>query len=443
MKIDINEIMKNQPIVNIGMIGHVSHGKSTIVKALTGKTTQQHEDEKHRNITIRLGYANAKIFKCSNCEPPSNCASAPSHINNLKCKICGNEMELVVHISTVDSPGHSSLMSTMLNGTSVMDSTILTVSINEDNIPAPQTVQHVMATEIANLPNLCVCANKIDLSPRHEAERRLKKLQKYLENTICEDSPIIPVVATLGINMDVLCYELCKLRDTIINKKCYDNIANEPCKMIIIRSFNVNKPGTAIKDLKGGVIGGSILSGMIKVNDDVVIKPGFILKNVDYDEKNENINQKRWKYQPIQSKILSIYSENNKLDYAISGGLIGVQLDIDPSFAADDGMIGNVMMSLNEQQNYGVYEDIELEYTPITNKELKVDDLVFVNANANNSRCCVMRYKKNKLILKMISGPVCMAIDDMVTISAKSHNNEGIVVIGRGKLLDGNPCGEI
>ena len=428
---NIKQVMNNQPVINIGMIGHVSNGKSTIVKSLTGKATQKHSDEKERNITIKLGYANAKIYKCNSCESPDNYASTASNIFQLNCKHCESEMELVNHVSFTDCPGHFFLMATMLNGTCVMDYTILVESLNNDIIPAPQTIEHVKATTLTNTPNKIICINKLDLIKRPEAEKKLNIFQKYASNTILKDSAIIPIAASLGLNMDVLCEELAKLE--IPNRKI-----NVPQRMIIIRSFNANKPGTNIKDLKGGIIGGSLLDGMIKINDNVILKPGIIIPNEKYDENNcENT---KWNYKPIQSQIISIHSENNKLEQAIPGGLIGVQLDIDPSISSDDGLIGNVMVTLDNEQDFEVFEDIEIEFIPFTNDELclKKNDKVFVNANANNRSCSIFKFKKNKMILKLLTSPICIKKGDTVTISINTTEGEGITIIGKGIILDGN-----
>ena len=62
MELKYSEILQNQPIYNIGSIGHVASGKSTLVRSITGIKTQKHSSEQERNITINIGYANAKIF---------------------------------------------------------------------------------------------------------------------------------------------------------------------------------------------------------------------------------------------------------------------------------------------------------------------------------------------------------------------------------------------
>jgi len=154
-----------QPQINIGMIGHVSDGKSTLVKALTGQTTQRYSQEKQNNLTIKLGYANCKIIKCTTCPEPECYSSVASSIMDYKCKNCDGYAIIVNHVSFVDCPGHHSFMQTMLSGTSVMDYTILVESLGNKQIPAPQTIKHLNSIEATQIENCMVILNKIDLVP--------------------------------------------------------------------------------------------------------------------------------------------------------------------------------------------------------------------------------------------------------------------------------------
>ncbi|KAJ2287274.1 eukaryotic translation initiation factor 2 subunit gamma, partial [Coemansia sp. RSA 2706] len=120
------EVMANQATINIGTIGHVAHGKSTLVKAISGVNTVRFKNELERNITIKLGYANAKIYKCDNPEcPRPGCfrsyGSDKATVFACERPGCGGKMQLLRHVSFVDCPGHDLLMATMLNGAAVMD----------------------------------------------------------------------------------------------------------------------------------------------------------------------------------------------------------------------------------------------------------------------------------------------------------------------------------
>ncbi|KAJ8113865.1 hypothetical protein ONZ43_g5048 [Nemania bipapillata] len=110
------EIIARQATINIGTIGHVAHGKSTVVKAISGVQTVRFKNELIRNITIKLGYANAKIYKCNNKEcPRPTCFRSYKSDQRVDppCERegCGGTYELLRHVSFVDCPGHDILMS--------------------------------------------------------------------------------------------------------------------------------------------------------------------------------------------------------------------------------------------------------------------------------------------------------------------------------------------
>lgn len=313
-----------QPQINIGMIGHVSDGKSTLVKVLTGQTTQRYSQEKQNNLTIKLGYANCKIIKCQMCPEPECFSSVGSNVMEYKCKKCGGLAELVNHVSFVDCPGHHSFMQTMLSGTSVMDYTILVESLGNKQIPAPQTIKHLNSIESTNIENCLIVLNKIDLVSKEKCREAILNIKNFICNFKANKNEILPISASLNINIDIICSILAKLKPKKIN-------SDNTFRMNIIRSFNCNKPGISIENLQGGVIGGSIQSGSIKIDDDVFIYPGILYEDLE-------------EFKPIKTKVLSINSDSNKLQKATSGGLIGIQLDIDPGLTGNDKLVGNQLI---------------------------------------------------------------------------------------------------
>lgn len=419
--------MLNQPILNIGTIGHVSNGKSTIVKDISGASTQRHTSEKIRNITIRLGYANAKIWKCPKCIPPLCYQSTSSGEFIYECKHCSNECELIRHVSFTDCPGHNLFMSTMLNGTCVMNYTILVESCGNDIIPAPQTLEHYgIVKKIGILPKL-ICLNKIDLfsKSKQKAQDVINKLKQFFINN-GDDIPIIPVSATLNCNIDVLCEYIAKF--PIPQKDLTENF-----KMLIIRSFNINTPETNLCHLKGGVVGGSLTKGIITTDQNVIIYPGYVKRN----------NYLNWTYTPIKCKVLSIKSDNNVLGYAISGGLIGVQLDIDPGMTGDDKLIGQVMFRENHNgDKINVFEKIQIKYNKIDNSiNIKQNDILYVNINSNNIKCTVIESDDNTMTLDM-EKPVCIQIEDSITLNV-SRGRDSIHIFGHGIIINGILCNRI
>ena len=137
-------MISRQATINIGTIGHVAHGKSTLVYAISRVRTQRHGAEKIRNITIKLGYANAKIYRCNCPEPDCWRSFGSDKEDSPMCQKCGTSMVLQRHVSFVDCPGHDILMATMLNGAAVMDAALLIVAANQP-CPQPQTSEHVAA----------------------------------------------------------------------------------------------------------------------------------------------------------------------------------------------------------------------------------------------------------------------------------------------------------
>merc|ERR1712188_357510 len=268
------EVISRQATINIGTIGHVAHGKSTVVKAISGVQTVRFKNELERNITIKLGYANAKIYKCTNAECPrpgcyksygSNKEDTPMCLR----KGCGGTMELQRHVSFVDCPGHDILMATMLNGAAVMDAALLLVAGNE-SCPQPQTSEHLAAVEIMKLRHIIILQNKIDLVKEDQAVAQQQDIRRFIEGTVAEGAPIVPISAQLRYNLDAVAEYLCDHIPVPVR-----DFTSKP-RMIVIRSFDVNKPGEEVKDLKGGVAGGSILHGVLRRGQQIEVRPGHV-----------------------------------------------------------------------------------------------------------------------------------------------------------------------
>lgn len=442
----IASAMKNQPIVNIGMIGSVSDGKSTLTKCLTGTATQKHTAELKRNITIKLGYANAKIFKCDFCPSPQNFQCAPSYTVDLNCKLCNNPTTLIMHTSHVDCPGHDDLINVMLNGTAVMDYTLLVESCQNEVFPEKQTIEHYNITKTVGIKPLAGILNKSDLmiNNKNKIFEMINVLRNFMTNNnnlennnnltndstndlenIKQNIPIIPISGTLELNIDVVCELLAKL--TVPKKDLTSDF-----KMIVIRSFNVNHPGISIENLKGGVLGGSIVRGIMKINDHAIIYPGFKTKIL-----NATDQETRFKYTPLKCRVISINSDKNNLDFAISGGLIGVQLDIDPGLSCNDNLVGQVLLKDSDNLSHvKVFEIIQITHNKLQ-KDIVINegDFVIANINSNNIKCKIIK-KKSKYLNLLLDTPICAEINDKVTINAIIFGKQ--VIYGYGEILDGS-----
>lgn len=426
MTVNMNEIRQKNPTINIGMIGSVSNGKSSITEKITGIRTQRHSSETKRNITIKLGYANAKIYKCNKCPPPECYQSHGSETYEANCNHCSEPLVLVKHVSFVDSPGHNQLMAVMLNGTSVMDTSILVESINNNPIPGQQTREHVKAAKIIGLDINLIAINKLDLVKRDDALEKIEEFKKYLTDEGLDKKPIIPVVANYNLNMDVLCEWICKIPEPVRDLTSYVH-------MIIVRSFNVNHQDVDVTQLEGGVIGGTLTRGILKLKDKIIIFPGLIKKNSNYKDINDPI----WEYEPIVSLVESINSEVVSLDFAIPGGLIGVKLTVDPALTAKDNLIGNILTKFENTDTYKVFEILLIEHELINDNKLTKNDIITINCNANNIKAQVVKTKKNITELKLLDKPICCEINNFITLSKSDNMSNNMVIIGRGKIING------
>ena len=230
--------------------------------------------EKLRNITIKLGYANAKLYKCPSCEAPDCFQSFNSEKpDQVDCGKCSTPLVLQRHVSFVDCPGHDALMATMLAGAAVMDAALLLVAGNE-TFPQPQTREHLIAVDIMKLEHIIVLQNKIDLVIKDKAvvTRQQEEIKKALSAGGGQSIPIIPISAVLRYNTDVVVDYICRIP---IPQRQF----TVPPYMIVIRSFDVNRPGEDAETLKGGVAGGTILKGCLKVGDKIAIRPGKVTRS--------------------------------------------------------------------------------------------------------------------------------------------------------------------
>jgi len=404
-----------QPEVNIGTLGHVDNGKSTIVQALTGVWTGKHSEELRRGITIRVGYADAAFYKCPNCSPPI-CYTADK-----KCKICNAETKLQRLVSFVDCPGHHSLMVTMLSGAALMDGALFIIAANA-KCPQAQDREHLIAAEIAGIKNLIIVQNKIDLVDRDRALENYNEIKSFVKGTIAENAPIIPISAQHKINMD----DLLEAIDKIIPTPKRDSTA--PPRMYVLRSFDVNKPGTEVEDLVGGVIGGSITQGVFITGEEIEIKPGLRI------EKGG-----RARYEPLLTNVRSLYVGGGSVEEARPGGLVGIGTSLDPALTKSDGLVGSIVGKtgmLPETLDKLTLEVQLLERAVGTESQVAVDKIKTNEALVLNVFTTVtsgiVTSAREQIIDVALKNPVCVEQNSKVAISRRI--GEGWRLIGFGKI---------
>ncbi|MEF8776394.1 MAG: translation initiation factor IF-2 subunit gamma [Haloarculaceae archaeon] len=306
-----------QPEVNIGLVGHVDHGKTTLVEALSGQWTDQHSEEMKRGISIRLGYADAAFRECPDLEQPER------YTVDAECPD-GSESEPLRTVSFVDAPGHETLMATMLAGAAIMDGAVLVISASEP-VPQAQTEEHLMALDIIGIENIVVAQNKIDLVDEATARENYAEIESFVEGTVAEDAPIVPISAQQGVNVDLLVQAI----EAEIPTPERDPDADP--EMLVARSFDINRPGTTWTDLTGGVLGGSLVQGDLEVDDEIELRPG---------REVEEGGQTEWR--SVETSVRSLQAGGEDVDVATPGGLLGVGTGLDPAISKGDALAGQV-----------------------------------------------------------------------------------------------------
>jgi len=402
-----------QPEMNIGMVGHVDHGKTTLLERLSSKWADTHSEELKKGITIRLGYADVIIRKCPKCK------GSKAFTVKEECPECKSKSEILRKISFVDAPGHESLMATMLAGATIMDAALLLVSAAEE-CPQPQTREHLMALEIIGIDKIIIVQNKIDLVSKEQALKNYKQIKEFIKGTKYQDSPIIPISAQHRVNIDALIETI----ETYLKTPKRDLKKNP--MMVVARSFDINRPGTTIENITGGILGGCVKQGKLKINDDIEIKPGIKL-----EEKNQTI----WK--PVTTKIKDIISGGSSVKEATPGGSIGLQTLLDPSIVKSDAFTGSVVGTpgklpevwhkLNMEVHLlkrvvGTKEDLEVD-------QIKMNEILMLNVNSASTVGVVTKAVKDKVActLKL---PVCADKGARVTISRRIGNRFRLIGYG-------------
>lgn len=391
-----------QPELNIGIVGHVDHGKTTLTYALTKERTDRLSEERKRGITIRLGYADTEFYQCPQCEGVEGYTTAST------CPKCGSPTKFLRAVSFVDAPGHESLMATVLSGAAIMDGALLIISADE-KCPQPQTKEHLLALQIANVRNVIVVQTKIDLVSKERAMESYREIKNFLKGSFAENAPVIPVSAHHGVNMEALIQAI----QQYIPSPTFDQ--TKPARMYIARSFDVNMPGTTPDKLVGGVVGGTISQGKISIGDEIEIAPG----NLEIVE-----NQKV--YNNIVTKVCSLYAGDLPLNEAKPGGLIAVGTLLDPALTKSDSLSGKLLGkpgTLPEMKQKLVMEVHLLERVVGTASELKVEKLktsetLMLNIGTAKTSALITSTRES-LVEVNLKVPVCCEAGNRVAVSRK------------------------
>ncbi len=351
-KVNVEEL----DMLNVGVVGHIDHGKTTLLYRLTGKFTDTHSEELKRGITIKLGYADAVI----------------------------EQEGKKRYISFVDAPGHEMLMATMLSGAAIIDAAILVIASNEGI--KPQTREHLIALQTKNIKQIIIIQNKIDLVSKEKALKNYKEIKDFVKGTVAENAPIIPVSAQQEVNID-------KIKTALLNLEIPERKINEKPIFLIARSFDINKPGTKASELHGGVLGGVLKQGKIKVGDIIEIRPGISMKKA-----NQLI------YRTIRTKITSIQRGIYQIKEATPGGSLAFETELDPILTKADSLSGCIAsleeslpdISSNIKIKFSLFKEVLGTEKHLKVEPLKANELLLLNINTSITVSQTIKLKENE-----------------------------------------------
>ena len=389
-----------QPNVNIGTAGHVDHGKTTLVEAITGVWTSGHSEELRRGITIKVGYADAAFYKCPQCQSPLGYSTTPS------CSNCGGKSELQRVVSFVDSPGHESLMANMLSGGALMDGAILVVAANE-KVPQPQTREHLLALQVLGITQIVIVQNKVDLAESEMAIENYSQINEFVKGSVASNAPIIPISAQHKLNIDALIEAI----ETSI--KTPPRSTSKAAIMHVLRSFDINKPGLPLDKVNGGVIGGALIQGELTLGDEIEIRPGFM------DEKKN-------KYEPIRSVVSTLGTGAGLVQKVRPGGLVAIGTKLDPTYVKSDSLIGSVVGKPETLPDdvEDISIDVKLFDTAVGTQEMvkvepiKTKEFLRLNVGTAATLGTVTNSKDNKIEAKL-KKPLCLIPQSRVAVSRR------------------------
>ena len=287
-----------------------------------------------------------------------------------------------------------------------MDGAILVIAANE-KVPQPQTREHLLALQVLGIKNIVIVQNKVDLTEREKAIENYNQILDFVSGSVAEKAPIIPISAQHKINIDVLIENIEKYIPTP------ERINNQTGIMHILRSFDINKPGTPIKNIKGGALGGALIQGEFETGSEIEILPGIY-------------NEKKNRYEPIYSKIASLATGAGIVDKVKPGGLVAIGSKLDPSFIKSDSLIGSVIGKPNTLPETvdEIPIDINLFDTAVGTQDLvkvepiKTKENLRLNIGTAVTTGTVTNSKNQRIEIK-IKKPVCLMPKSKVAISRR------------------------
>ncbi|KAJ0007837.1 hypothetical protein Pint_29024 [Pistacia integerrima] len=419
------EIISRQPTINIGnpFFTQLSSGMWQI------NFYEGNIDQLERIATMNLAFANAKIYKCENDEcPPPLCYKAygSGKEDSPLCELVGFQncrMKLLRHVSFVECPDDLKILMPMLiTSVPIIQGALLLIDANE-RFPQKQTSDFLAALKAVGLNHIIILQTKVDSIKESIAMDRLEAIKKFIKRRIVGEAPVLSVSAKCKYNVEDVCEYIVK------NIPLPQHLVKRPC-VSIFRSVDVNKPAPEIGETKGVVFCGSLRRGVLKVNQMIEIGPGI----VDRDENGEI------KCTPIYSKIVSLYSEQNELQYAVpAGGLIWIGTTLDPTVTNADSLVGQVLGEVQFLPSLFCKIAVGVQMLEERTK-LGRGEIVKLNIHSSSivARVCQASGEGGIVRLK-VKSPVCM-MQERFAISRNVENQWRLIAIGYirgGTTVDG------
>jgi translation initiation factor 2 subunit 3 len=423
----------NQPTMNIGMIGHVANGKSTVVKTLTGVSTQRFQKELEGNMSIHVGYCNMKIYRQEDGSLSSS-TRPPAQVSD-KAK----REETVAHVSFIDCPGHHEYMSAMLGGSGIFDAAILVIAANEikgDVFPR-QTIEHLMVWDIvckASRKPTLILLNKCDqITAKSDIEDKVEAVVRLVKGTCAENAPVVPCSANLGWNMDTIRQWIAKIAEC--HTPTLRTAREQPFLFSPVRSFDVNKVGSTASQLCGAVLGGGIAGGEIAIGDKMALFPGQVHTTASGELE----------CRPYVTTVVAIKSGRDPLDIAGPGGSIGIETTLAPYLAQRNQLVGQIGTKVDACPP--VFQEVDLEASllamdafdhkiklregmPIS-LQIMTTKVVGVITGRKKEKAGKKPSRRMRLRIKL-STPVCARAGTLVALSTTEAR-----LVGYGEILSG------
>lgn len=247
----------------IGTAGHIDHGKTTLIKALTGRNTDRLKEEQKRGISIDLGFTYFDL--------PSG-----------------------QRAGIIDVPGHEKFIKNMLAGAMGMDLVLLVIAADEGIMP--QTLEHLSILNLLGIKDGFVVLTKVDLVEEEWLNLVEEEVSEGIEGTFLQDSPIIRVSSTKGVGIE----EVIDLIDDYI-ENMDDRDVLDIARMPVDRVFTISGFGT--------VITGTLLSGTLKIGDEVQIYPGYEIARIRTLQVHDKNTDKAYAGQRVAVNLVGIKKE--------------------------------------------------------------------------------------------------------------------------------------